>query len=64
MQETRHEHPLSHPPSRPCQPSRGASPARPEARTRDLGIGYGNSSGYFHNRRYAGGAAAPRFRLI
>ncbi|MGY0560562.1 MULTISPECIES: hypothetical protein [unclassified Luteimonas] len=39
-------------------------PARPEPRTRDFGIGYGNSSGYFHKRRYAGGSAAPRFRLI
>lgn len=39
-------------------------PARPEPRARDLGIGYGNSSGYFHKRRYAGGTAAPRFRLI
>ncbi|HIY70475.1 MAG TPA: hypothetical protein H9827_03315 [Candidatus Luteimonas excrementigallinarum] len=51
---------------RPAHASRPVvlPPARPEARTRDLGIGYGNSSGYFHNRRYAGGAAAPRFRLI
>lgn len=32
-------------------------------RTRDFGVGYGNSSGYVRTRRYAGAAFAPRFRI-
>lgn len=35
---------------------------RREHRSRDFGIGYGSSSGYFSQRRYSGNAFAPRFR--
>ena len=40
------------------------SRALPRYRTRDFGVGYGASSGYASNRRYAGDRAdfAPRFR--
>jgi len=37
-------------------------PPRPEPRRRDFGIGYGSSSGYFSQRRYAGNSTASRFR--
>ena len=36
---------------------------RPEARTRAFGVGYGSSSGYASQRRYAQDWAAPRFRF-
>jgi hypothetical protein len=39
-----------------------AAPARREHRERDFGIGYGNSSGYASNRRYASNWGASRFR--
>ncbi len=39
-----------------------ATAPRREYRERDFGIGYGNSSGYASNRRYASQWAAPRFR--
>ncbi|WP_407353580.1 hypothetical protein [Luteimonas sp. R10] len=32
-------------------------------RTRDFGVGYGNSSGYVRARSYAGTTFAPRFRI-
>ena len=32
------------------------------ARSRDFGLGYGSSSGYFSQRRYAGNSTASRFR--
>lgn len=41
-------------------PSR--TPIRPPHRDRDFGIGYGSSSGYGVDRRYAGSAARPMFR--
>ena len=37
-------------------------PPRPEPRSRDFGVGYGSSSGYFSQRRYAGNSTASRFR--
>lgn len=37
-------------------------PPRREPRSRDFGIGYGASSGYFSQRRYASSGFAPRFR--
>ncbi|WP_407353579.1 hypothetical protein [Luteimonas sp. R10] len=40
-----------------------ASPARRDHRVRDFGVGYGNSSGYVSNRRYASASIAPRFRF-
>lgn len=40
-----------------------ASPARRGHRVRDFGVGYGNSSGYINNRRYANTSIAPRFRF-
>ena len=39
-----------------------APSSRREPRSRDFGIGYGSSSGYFSQRRYSGNAFAPRFR--
>lgn len=45
-----------------ANPSPAASFARREPRERDFGIGYGNSSGYASNRRYASQWGAPRFR--
>lgn len=38
------------------------APARPEPRVRDFGIGYGNSSGYVSNRRYASNWNTSRFQ--
>lgn len=38
-------------------------PARREPRTRDFGVGYGNSSGYASRRRYASSSVSARFRL-
>lgn len=38
-------------------------PVRRERRDRDFGIGYGSSSGYVSNRRYATNWGAPRFRF-
>ena len=38
-------------------------PVRHVHRERDFGIGYGNSSGYASDRRYASNWAPPRFRL-
>jgi hypothetical protein len=35
---------------------------RPSHRDRDFGIGYGTSSGYGQDRRYAGNAPRPMFR--
>ncbi len=43
-------------------PAPDALPARREHRERDFGIGYGNSSGYVSNRRYASHWGAPLFR--
>ncbi|MDQ3494268.1 MAG: hypothetical protein M3485_01730 [Pseudomonadota bacterium] len=43
-------------------PSPPTLPTRREHRERDFGIGYGNSSGYASNRRYASHWGAPRFR--
>ncbi|MEZ0471823.1 hypothetical protein [Luteimonas salinilitoris] len=40
-----------------------ASPIRREHRVRDFGVGYGNSSGYVSNRRYASASITPRFRF-
>jgi hypothetical protein len=37
-------------------------PARSERRERDFGIGYGNSSGYASERRYANDWGLTRFR--
>jgi len=37
-------------------------PARRERRERDFGIGYGNSSGYASERRYASDWGPTRFR--
>ncbi|HRN60865.1 MAG TPA: hypothetical protein PK743_03030 [Luteimonas sp.] len=34
-----------------------------ERRERDFGIGYGNSSGYASDRRYAPATSAARFRF-
>ena len=39
----------------------GAEPARIH-RERDFGVGYGNSSGYASNRRYAAAEAGSYFR--
>ena len=39
----------------------GAAPARIH-RERDFGVGYGNSSGYASNRRYAAAEAGSYFR--
>lgn len=47
---------------RPSTPAK-APPARRENRVRDFGVGYGNSSGYVSNRRYASASIAPRFRF-
>ncbi|CAN5639504.1 hypothetical protein BH23PSE2_BH23PSE2_08930 [soil metagenome] len=44
-------------------PSALAPPARREHRQRDFGIGYGSSSGYASNPRYASHWGAPRFRF-
>ncbi|HEY0502749.1 MAG TPA: hypothetical protein VGD42_04560 [Lysobacter sp.] len=38
-------------------------PVRHVHRERDFGIGYGNSSGYASDRRYASNWAPPRFRF-
>jgi len=38
-------------------------PVRHVHRERDFGIGYGNSSGYASERRYASNWAPPRFRF-
>ena len=48
------------------QPVHSAAPAvvpMRESRNRDFGVGYGRSSGYFHQRRYAGNAPARLFRV-
>ena len=45
---------------RPAAPA--TTPMR-EPRSRDFGVGYGRSSGYFHQRRYAGNAPARLFRV-
>ena len=37
-------------------------PVRHIHRERDFGVGYGNSSGYASNRRYAQDLMQPRFR--
>lgn len=37
--------------------------ARPARRERDFGVGYGSSSGYASNRRYAPCAMASGFRF-
>lgn len=37
-------------------------PVRRLHRERDFGVGYGNSSGYASNRRYADNWVQPRFR--
>jgi hypothetical protein len=42
--------------------TRPAATTRREYRERDFGIGYGNSSGYASNRRYASNWGEPRFR--
>lgn len=47
----------------PLAPAAVIPPARREIRSRDFGVGYGSSSGYFSRRRYAGNAFAPRFRF-
>lgn len=49
-------------PAASTRPSPAASLPRREPRSRDFGIGYGSSSGYFSQRRYAGSPAASRFR--
>ena len=48
------------------QPVHSAAPAvapMREPRSRDFGVGYGRSSRYFHQRRYAGNAPARLFRV-
>ena len=48
------------------QPAHSAAPAvapMREPRSRDFGVGYGRSSGYFHQRRYAGNAPVRLFRV-
>ena len=48
------------------QPVHSAAPAvapMRESRNRDFGVGYGRSSGYFHQRRYAGNAPVRLFRV-
>lgn len=45
-----------------ARPVIAVSASRREHRVRDFGIGYGSSSGYFSQRRYAGHSIAPRFR--
>jgi len=45
-----------------AQPAPARNPSRPPHRDRDFGIGYGSSSGYGLDRRYAGSAARPMFR--
>jgi hypothetical protein len=49
-------------PNRTGAANRVRSPARPAHRERDFGIGYGNSSGYGQDRRYADSGAKPMFR--
>ncbi len=52
-----------------AQPARAASPraaaplVRNVRRERDFGIGYGNSSGYASDRRYADDWGQDRFRM-
>ena len=41
------------PNQRPLQPATTTEPARREYRERDFGVGYGRSSGYASDRRYA-----------
>lgn len=40
-----------------------AGPAWQQARQRDFGVGYGNSSGYASDRRYAEDWGQERFRM-
>jgi hypothetical protein len=50
----------------PVQDRRAVAPTLPVRHThreRDFGVGYGNSSGYASNRRYASNWATPRFRF-
>jgi len=42
--------------------ARSAAAPRREHRERDFGVGYGSSSGYASNRRYASNWSEPRFR--
>jgi hypothetical protein len=47
---------------RAAAPTRAPSPTvRHEHRTRDFGVGYGNSSGYVSRRRYADNWGNARF---
>ena len=40
-----------------------AAPIRHVHRERDFGVGYGNSSGYATQRRYADTSSQPRFKF-
>lgn len=46
-----------------ARPAVAIPPPRPEPRRRDFGIGYGSSSGYVSNRRYASSSVPSRFRF-
>lgn len=50
--------------ARPVAQPVAAAPARRDARRRDLGVGYGNSSGYASGRRYAASSVSSRFRVF
>ena len=43
-------------------PAPQTNPTRHQHRERDFGVGYGNSSGYASNRRYATSPFQPLFR--
>ena len=53
--------------ARPSAPTAGAvvipMPTRHVHRERDFGVGYGNSSGYASERKYASQWAPSRFKL-
>ena len=49
--------------SQPASSAAQTHPPMREPRSRDFGVGYGRSSGYFHQRRYAGNAPARLFRV-
>lgn len=40
-----------------------STPARPRPRYRDIGVGYGDSSGYVRRRGYARSSMSPRFQM-
>ena len=47
------------PNNRPSRPATGTESARREYRERDFGVGYGRSSGYASDRRYASAWNGP-----